>query len=98
MPWSFRKRVKIAPGVTVNLSKNGITGGRVGSRNVGLSVGKRGTHVGASLPGTGLSVRHRLDGATGEQVRSTRRGPSWQLVAAVIIALIALGLIVALVV
>lgn len=67
MPWSFRKRVKIAPGTTANVGKRGLTSIRFGRRGVGVTVGKEETRAGASLPGTGLSYSTRVGG---------RRGPS----------------------
>lgn len=50
----FQKRVKVMPGVTVNLSKSGISTS-VGTRGAKMTFGhgKRRTTVG--LPGTGLS-------------------------------------------
>lgn len=57
MGFRFQRRVRILPGVHLNLSKSGL----------GLSVGVRGAHVGitargrgyasAGLPGTGVSWR-----------------------------------------
>lgn len=54
----FQKRFKLAPGITLNVSKSGI----------GISAGVPGAHIGISgdgkkyeslgLPGTGLSYRH----------------------------------------
>ena len=57
MGFRFQRRIKILPGLTINLSKSG----------VGFSVGARGFHTGidskgrrytsTSLPGTGVSWR-----------------------------------------
>src|SRR5438874_230063 len=53
MPWLFKRRIRIMPGVTLNLGK----------RNVSMSVGRRGMHYTTGtagsrftvgLPGTGL--------------------------------------------
>ena len=53
----FRKRIKILPGVTLNLSKSGVS----------ATVGKRGTYLNAGLPGTGIYSRPRLDKPAGRR-------------------------------
>ncbi len=50
----FRKSMKIAPGVRVNLSKSGVSTS-VGGRGARVNVSKRGTRTTLSAPGTGLS-------------------------------------------
>ena len=40
----FRKRIKILPGVTLNLSKSGVSA-TVGRKGASVSVGKRGTYL-----------------------------------------------------
>ncbi|NML73572.1 DUF4236 domain-containing protein [Rhizobium sp. S-51] len=55
----FRKSFKVAPGIRFTLSNSGASV-RAGTRNVGISKGSRGTHVGASIPGTGLSAREKI--------------------------------------
>lgn len=63
MGFSFKKRKKILPGVTLNVSTKSV-GLRVGGRNAGVSVNsKTGARVGASIPGTGVSVSQRLSGS-----------------------------------
>jgi Protein of unknown function (DUF4236) len=54
----FRRRKKIAPGVTLNLGKRGgsFSFGRRGAR---VNVGRRGTQATISLLGTGLSYVFR---------------------------------------
>lgn len=62
MGFSFRKRKKILPGVTLNISTKSI-GVRVGGKNAGVSVNsKRGARASASIPGTGVSVSQQLSG------------------------------------
>ena len=57
MGFRFQRRIRIAPGVRVNLSKSGIGAGvgRTGFR-VGLDA-KRRKYLSVGLPGTGLSYR-----------------------------------------
>ena len=59
MGWRFRRRKKIAPGVTLNLGK---TGGSFsfGRRGASVNVGRRGTQATISVLGTGLSYVKRL--------------------------------------
>jgi hypothetical protein len=60
----FRKSIRLAPGVRINLSGSGMSttfGGRGGSVNVG----KRGTRATVGIPGTGLSYSQRVSGAGG---------------------------------
>lgn len=68
----FRKSVKIAPGVKLNIGKKSV-GVSVGSKYGGFSVNsKTGTRVRASLPGTGLSYSSKVGGNTSES--STEKG------------------------
>ncbi len=73
MGFRFRKRFKIAPGVSVNLSKSG-TSLSVGKPGATLNFGKRGARVTAGLPGTGMSYSEKLGG--GRRGRSARRKTS----------------------
>lgn len=66
MGWTFRKRIKIAKGVNLNLSKSGI-GASVGGKGISLSTGKRGTYVNTSIPGTGLSNRTKVGSSRGRK-------------------------------
>lgn len=52
----FRRRVRIAPGVGLNLSKRGV-GISAGPRGLQMGVGPRGGHYSIGAPGTGLSLR-----------------------------------------
>jgi hypothetical protein len=58
MALRFRRRVKLLPGVHVNISRSGISTS-VGVRGASLTFGKRGTYVNTGLPGTGVSWRSR---------------------------------------
>jgi hypothetical protein len=57
MGFRFQRRIRIAPGVRLNLCKSGISGsvGRTGLR-LGLGA-KRRKYFSVGLPGTGLSYR-----------------------------------------
>lgn len=57
----FRKRIKILPGVHVNISKSG-TSWSVGPRGAKVNFGKRGTYVTTGIPGTGIYSRTKVSG------------------------------------
>ena len=62
MAWNYRKRIKIAPGVNVNLSKGGISAS-VGPKGAKVTFGKGGTYLNKSIPGTGLYSREKISGS-----------------------------------
>ena len=68
----FRKSIKIAPGIRLNLSKSGIST-TVGVRGLSVNTGRRGTYVNAAIPGTGISSRTRV-GAGGRARSGAPRG------------------------
>lgn len=58
MAWRFNKRVKLAPGITLNIGKRGVSAS-VGPRGAKTTVGTTGRHhTTVGLPGTGLSATH----------------------------------------
>jgi len=59
MAWNYRKRIKIAPGVHVNLSKRGISTS-VGPKGAKVTFGKGGTYLNKSILGTGLYSREKI--------------------------------------
>ncbi|WOV83660.1 DUF4236 domain-containing protein [Sporosarcina jeotgali] len=59
MGFRFQKRIKIAPGVRVNISKGGISTS-VGPRGASVTVGKRGVRANVGIPGTGISYSEQL--------------------------------------
>lgn len=67
MAWNYRKRVKIAPGVHLNFSKNGVSTS-VGPKGAKVTFGKNGTYMSTSIPGTGLYSRQKISG--GKSTRS----------------------------
>ncbi|HEO1789196.1 DUF4236 domain-containing protein [Acinetobacter baumannii] len=55
MGFNFRKSIKIAPGVRLNVGKKGISSVSIGGKGARVSVGKKGTRTTLGIPGTGLS-------------------------------------------
>lgn len=55
----FSKRIKILPGVSINLSKSGVSAS-VGPRGAKINIGKRGVRANVGLPGTGMSYSTKI--------------------------------------
>lgn len=64
--WNYRRRVKIAPGVTLNFSRKGVSTS-VGPKGARLTYGKHGTYLNTSIPGTGLYRRQKIGGTVKNQ-------------------------------
>ena len=64
MTLRFRKRIKVAPGVYLNIGKSGVSGS-FGPRGMSVNVkpGKK-VRVTAGIPGSGLSVSEETSGAS----------------------------------
>lgn len=60
MGFRFSKRVKLMPGVRLNVGLRGVSLS-AGPRGASVTVGKRGVFGNVGLPGSGLSYRTRLD-------------------------------------
>jgi len=56
----FRRYIKLAPGVQLNVSGSGLSL-RVGPRGASVNLGRRGTYANVGIPGTGVFARERLD-------------------------------------
>jgi hypothetical protein len=59
MSLRFRRTMKIAPGIRLNLTKTGVSA-RVGPPGLGATVGTSGTTVSAGIPGTGLHASQKI--------------------------------------
>ena len=70
MGFKFRRSVKIAPGVKINLSNKG-AGVSVGGKGARVSVVQSGTRFTSSIPGTGLSYEKRLSNKNNKKKSST---------------------------
>ncbi|RMG47016.1 MAG: DUF4236 domain-containing protein [Acidobacteria bacterium] len=59
MAFRFWRRVRIAPGVTLNFSRSGVSAS-IGPRGAKFTAGPRGRRVTFGIPGTGLFYTHAL--------------------------------------
>ncbi len=57
MPLKFRKRIRLLPGIWLNISKSGVSTS-IGGKGATVNIGKQGTKSTLSIPGTGLSYTH----------------------------------------
>ncbi|HVV29088.1 MAG TPA: DUF4236 domain-containing protein [Rhizomicrobium sp.] len=55
----FQRRIRLAPGVRVNLSRSGASAS-LGPRGADVNIGPHGASANAGIPGTGLSWRRKL--------------------------------------
>ncbi|HEX6369326.1 MAG TPA: DUF4236 domain-containing protein [Longimicrobium sp.] len=60
----FRKSIRLAPGVRINLSRSGVST-TFGGRGASVNIGRKGTRATAGIPGTGLSFSQRVGGGGG---------------------------------
>ncbi len=68
MAWRYSKRVKVAPGVFMNISKNGINTS-IGVRGASMTFGNNGTYLNTGIPGTGFYNRKRIGVSSVPKVR-----------------------------
>lgn len=60
----FRKSIRLAPGVRINLSRSGVST-TFGGRGASVNIGKRGTRATVGIPGTGISFSQLVGGGGG---------------------------------
>lgn len=59
MAWSYRRRVKLIPGVYLNFSRSGISTS-IGIKGAHITVGTQGTYLNLGIPGTGIYNRGKI--------------------------------------
>jgi hypothetical protein len=80
----FQRRIRIAPGLRLNLSRSGVSAS-VGRRGAWLTFGRRGTRTTVGLPGTGLSYTSKT-----QPTKESLGWPIWLLVVLVVAVLVGL--------
>lgn len=63
MGWRFRKRIKLFPGIYMNISKSGI-GFNFGIKGASITTGSTGTYVNTGISGTGLYRRDKINSSS----------------------------------
>lgn len=61
--WSFRRRIKIIPGVRLNFSRGGISTS-IGIRGANFTFGKDGAYLNTGIPGTGIYKRQKISSSS----------------------------------
>jgi hypothetical protein len=101
MGFRFFRRIKIAPGLRMNLSRSGVSAS-VGRRGAWFTIGPRGTRETVGIPGTGLSyieeqrVTAPHDESTSTPAQPVRKTPARSLGWLIVILIGALAVILAL--
>lgn len=62
----FQRRIRILPGLRINLSKSGVSTS-IGTRGAWFTIGPRGARTTVGIPGTGLSYTEHIPVANGAQ-------------------------------
>lgn len=65
----FRRRIRLAPGVHLNLSGSGVSLS-AGPRGASITVGKNGVYRNIGIPGTGLYSREKIGTGRGRRTKS----------------------------
>lgn len=87
MALNFRKRIKIAPGVHLNLSKGGVSTS-IGPKGAKVTFGKKGTFLNTGIPGSGLYSREKISGGN----KSTNGGCTMVFLAMILLMGVALSM------
>lgn len=72
MSFRFQKRVRVAPGLRLNISKRGVSTS-FGKRGASVTLGRTGLYGNVGIPGSGLSYRTKLDKQVGSAAKSPQR-------------------------
>lgn len=78
MALRFNRRIRIAPGISLNLSKSGI-GASIGPRGAKINVSSRGVYSNVGLPGTGLAYREKHNKRSGRSPHPRAPSPGQAL-------------------
>jgi hypothetical protein len=90
MGFRFYRRVRIVPGVTLNLSKGGVSTS-IGGRGAHVTFGTKGNRATVGIPGTGMYWTEKLGNQPTEPNVPARRSggsPNWLGWAIVAIAVV----------
>jgi hypothetical protein len=77
MGFKFRKSIKVAPGVKINVTHKGV-GVSAGVKGASISTGPSGSRITTSLPGTGISYEQRIGKKNGSKQRTSSSASATQ--------------------
>ncbi|MEP6793481.1 MAG: DUF4236 domain-containing protein [Saprospiraceae bacterium] len=72
---SFRRRIKVFPGFSLNFSMSGVSA-TVGPRGANINFSKRGTFLNTGIPGTGIYDRRKIGGSNHNPIAPPELGSS----------------------
>jgi len=78
--WKYRKRVRLLPGVTINISKSGLST-TLGPRGANINLGRSGAFLNTGIPGTGIYNRQKIGQSRNKPQSHTDNNPyeySWK--------------------
>lgn len=85
----FRKSIKVAPGIKLNVTKKGVSSVSLGGKGVTVNTGgKRGTKATFNIPGSGISHTENL--SSGKSNEKQSEGSMIPVVMVAIVMIIAL--------
>ncbi len=92
MGFKFRKRIKVSPGIHLNLSKSGVSTS-LGGKGATVNVGKKGVKATVGIPGTGISYTENLtkDSSTKANPKARKKDSAAGIWAFVIFILLMYG-------
>lgn len=92
MGFKFRKRIKIAPGLHVNVSKSGVSTS-IGKPGATVNIGKKGVKAAVGIPGSGLSYSQNLTGSGNPREVSSNTGKGSSLLGKTLLTIVAFLLV-----
>lgn len=66
----YRNRIKLAPGLNINLSKSGIST-TLGPRGANINIGESGAYLNTGIPGTGLYDRSKISSSKKDSINNS---------------------------
>jgi tetratricopeptide (TPR) repeat protein len=81
MGWRFTRRIRVIPGVSINLGRSGASVS-IGPRGAKVTVGRRGVRGSVGIPGTGISYQTRTIPFPGRSTGVAGQSPSLSAVPA----------------
>jgi len=73
----FRKKIKIAKGLSLNISKSGLSTS-IGSKGYSTTIGNKGTYLNYGIPGTGVYNRKKISFSSNDGMRKNNDSRSIQ--------------------
>lgn len=76
MGLNYRKKIKIAPGVNLNISKKGVSSVSIGKRGASLNINKHGSRATFGIPGSGISYTTKRTNKKSRKSQDAVKQPS----------------------